>query len=60
VKRRRLIVSALAAGPALLLGWGLLPPRSRLGGSDALAPLDGPRGAERLAAHRPGRRRCRW
>ena len=41
MKRRRLIVSALAAGPALLLGWGLLPPRSRLGGSDALAPLDG-------------------
>ena len=38
---RRLFVSALAAGPALLLGWGLLPPRSRLGGADALAPADG-------------------
>ena len=38
---RRLFVSALAAGPALLLGWGLLPPRSRLGGADALAPLEG-------------------
>ncbi len=37
--KRRLIVSALLAGPALLLGWGLLPPRSRLGGRDALSPL---------------------
>lgn len=39
--RRRLLVSALAAGPALLLGWGLLPPRSRLGHRGALAPLEG-------------------
>lgn len=39
--RRRLLVSALAAGPALLLGWGLLPPRSRLGRGDALAPQPG-------------------
>jgi isoquinoline 1-oxidoreductase beta subunit len=31
------MLSALAAGPALLLGWGLLPPRSRLGGRRAAA-----------------------
>lgn len=37
--RRRLLLSALAAGPALLLGWGWLPPRSRVGGADALPPL---------------------
>jgi isoquinoline 1-oxidoreductase subunit beta len=36
VPRRRLIVTTLVAGPALLLGWGLLPPRSRRGGADAL------------------------
>ncbi|WP_326534434.1 xanthine dehydrogenase family protein molybdopterin-binding subunit [Pseudorhodoferax sp.] len=39
--KRRLLVSALAAGPALLLGWGLLPPRDRIGGSSSLAPLAG-------------------
>lgn len=42
VNRRRLLVSTLVAGPALLLGWSLLPPRSRLGGGDVLAP-DGDR-----------------
>ena len=41
MNRRRLLVSALAAGPALLLGWCLLPPRSRQGSSDALPPLEG-------------------
>ncbi len=41
MKRRRFIVSALATGPALLLGWGLLPPRGRLGNSDSLPPLPG-------------------
>lgn len=41
MNRRRLIVSALAAGPALLVGWGLLPPRSRLGGRDSLPPPPG-------------------
>jgi isoquinoline 1-oxidoreductase beta subunit len=31
VRRRRLLLSATAAGGALLVGWGLLPPRGRLG-----------------------------
>ena len=39
---RRILLSALAAGPALLLGWGLLPPRSRLGAPDATPPAAGP------------------
>ena len=34
--RRRLLLSALGAGGALLVGYALLPPRSRIGGRDAL------------------------
>lgn len=41
MKRRRLLVTALAAGPALLLGWGWLPPRSRVGAPEGLAPRSG-------------------
>ena len=36
MKRRRLLLGALAAGGALVVGWGFLPPRSRLGGVDTL------------------------
>jgi isoquinoline 1-oxidoreductase beta subunit len=36
VKRRTLLLSGAAAGGALIVGWGLLPPRSRLGGRDVL------------------------
>jgi isoquinoline 1-oxidoreductase beta subunit len=31
MKRRNLLISAAATGGALLVGWGLLPPRSRTG-----------------------------
>ncbi|MFO1328603.1 MAG: molybdopterin cofactor-binding domain-containing protein [Rubrivivax sp.] len=41
MKRRRLIVTALAAGPALLVGWGALPPRSRIGAPESLAAQPG-------------------
>lgn len=37
--RRRFLLGGLGAGGALLLGWGLLPPRSRLGGRDTLPAL---------------------
>lgn len=39
LKRRHLLLSALTAGPALLVGWGLMPPPGRLGGRTALPPL---------------------
>lgn len=39
--RRRFLLGGLATGGALLLGWGLMPPRSRLGGRDTLPALDG-------------------
>lgn len=41
MNRRRLLVSGLLAGPALVLGWGLLPPRERVGRADALTLLPG-------------------
>ncbi|HSV70163.1 MAG TPA: molybdopterin cofactor-binding domain-containing protein [Methylibium sp.] len=37
MKRRTLLLGGAAAGGALLLGWGLLPPRSRLGRRELLA-----------------------
>ena len=36
MKRRSFLLSAAAASGALLVGWGMLPPRSRLGRADAL------------------------
>jgi isoquinoline 1-oxidoreductase beta subunit len=36
VRRRALLVSGLGAAGALVVGWGLLPPRERLGAVDAL------------------------
>jgi isoquinoline 1-oxidoreductase beta subunit len=41
VRRRTLLVSGLAGAGALLVGWGALPPRSRLGRADALPVVDG-------------------
>jgi isoquinoline 1-oxidoreductase beta subunit len=41
MKRRGFILSGLAAGTALVVGWGLLPARSRLGGVDTLPAVDG-------------------
>ncbi|MYN40848.1 molybdopterin-dependent oxidoreductase [Duganella sp. FT109W] len=37
--RRRFILGGLAVGGALVVGWGVMPPRQRLNGSHAL-PLD--------------------
>jgi isoquinoline 1-oxidoreductase beta subunit len=41
MKRRTLIVSGLAGAAALVVGWGVLPPRSRLGGAGLLPAADG-------------------
>ena len=40
MKRRALILSGLAAGTALVIGWGVMPPRSRQGGVDTLPVVD--------------------
>jgi isoquinoline 1-oxidoreductase beta subunit len=41
MNRRRVLLSGLAASGALLVGWGLLPPRSRLGQPGTLPAVDG-------------------
>ena len=41
MNRRRWILSALGAGGALLVGWSVMPARSRVGGRDALPVVDG-------------------
>jgi isoquinoline 1-oxidoreductase beta subunit len=41
MKRRSLIVSGLGAAAALVVGWGVLPPRSRLGRADTLPGANG-------------------
>ncbi|HEV7575464.1 MAG TPA: molybdopterin cofactor-binding domain-containing protein [Caldimonas sp.] len=41
MKRRALLVSGVGAAGALVVGWGLLPPRDRLGAVDALAVDEG-------------------
>ena len=41
MKRRTLILSGLAAGAALVVGWGVMPPRSRQGRADTLPVVDG-------------------
>src|SRR5947207_15117901 len=41
MKRRTLLLSGLSTAGALLVGWGLMPPRSRLGRADLLPPSDG-------------------
>lgn len=41
MRRRTLLLSGLGAGAALLVGWGVLPPRSRIGGVDSLPVVDG-------------------
>ncbi len=41
MKRRTLLLSGLGAAGALVVGWGVLPPRSRLGGADTMAPRQG-------------------
>ena len=41
MKRRSLLLSGAGLAGALVVGWGLLPPRSRLGHPDSLADTDG-------------------
>jgi isoquinoline 1-oxidoreductase beta subunit len=41
MKRRTWILSALGATGALVVGWGILPPRSRLGAPDTMLPTEG-------------------
>jgi isoquinoline 1-oxidoreductase subunit beta len=41
MKRRTLILSALGATSALVVGWGVLPARSRLGGKELMLPKAG-------------------
>ena len=41
MRRRALLVSGVAGAGALVVGWGLLPPRERLGAVDALPVEDG-------------------
>lgn len=41
MRRRALLLSAGAGAGALLVGWSLMPPRSRLGRKDLLTPLSG-------------------
>jgi isoquinoline 1-oxidoreductase beta subunit len=41
VKRRGVLLSGLGLAGALVVGWGLLPPRSRLGSAGTLPSADG-------------------
>ena len=41
MKRRTWILSALGATGALVVGWGILPARSRLGAPDTMLPTEG-------------------
>ena len=41
MKRRTWILSALGASGALMVGWGVMPARSRLGGTDVMPPTEG-------------------
>ena len=41
MKRRSLLLAGTGVAGALIVGWGALPPRSRLGRPDTLADADG-------------------
>ncbi|RTL23326.1 MAG: xanthine dehydrogenase family protein molybdopterin-binding subunit [Burkholderiales bacterium] len=41
MKRRTLLLSGLGAAGALIVGWGAMPPRSRLGRGELLPAVDG-------------------
>ncbi len=41
MKRRTWLLSALGATGALIVGWGVLPARSRLGGKELMLPKEG-------------------
>lgn len=40
MRRRTWLLSGLATGGALLVGWSVLPPRSRLGAASQMPPVD--------------------
>lgn len=41
MRRRSFILGGIGVGGALIVGWGVLPPRSRLGARGTLPPLEG-------------------
>ncbi|MGA8516401.1 MAG: molybdopterin cofactor-binding domain-containing protein, partial [Burkholderiaceae bacterium] len=41
MKRRNILLSAVGIGGALLVGWGVMPQRSRLGAGELMLPKDG-------------------
>ena len=41
MRRRSLLLSGLGAAGALVVGWGVMPPRDRIGGVDSLPVRDG-------------------
>jgi len=41
VRRRSFILGGIGLGGALVVGWGVLPPRSRLGTRETLPPIEG-------------------
>ena len=41
MKRRNLILSGLGITGAFIVGWGVLPARSRMGKSDNMVPTEG-------------------
>ena len=51
---RRIVLGSLAGASALVVGWGVLPPRQRLTGSTPLPVVAGQAGAcRRLSAGLP-------
>ena len=63
MNRRNFVLSGLGAAGALVVGWGLMPPRSRMGAADTLPVVGGevglngwikiaPDGSVQLAMHR--------
>ena len=41
MKRRHMLLSAVGIGGALIVGWGVMPQRSRMGAADLMLPTDG-------------------
>jgi isoquinoline 1-oxidoreductase subunit beta len=41
MKRRNMLLSAVGIGGALLVGWGVMPQRSRLGTGELMLPKEG-------------------
>jgi isoquinoline 1-oxidoreductase subunit beta len=41
MKRRHMLLSAVGVGGALIVGWGVMPQRSRMGAGDLMLPTEG-------------------